>query len=84
MKQSREQFEAWVGRLNAAGKAELNSLKRTVNGNYYVDLNTEMLWQAWQASRQSLVVKLPRLTGDAAYDAQEVIDALDAAGAPYE
>lgn len=43
-----------------------------------------LCWEAWQASRLALTVKLPRLTGDAAYDAQEVIDALDAAGVQYE
>ena len=85
--QMRKEFEAWISKLNAVGKAELSSLKRTVNETYYVDLNTEMLWQAWQASRAAIVVELPDWfvfgISSATY-MEDVIEALDNAGVSYK
>ena len=66
--QSRKEFEEWAAGM--FGKHNFNA--------------REVAWAAWQASRQALVVELPRVTGDAVYDAQEVHDALDKAGLPYK
>lgn len=56
--------------------------------DFFINATTQRAWDvwvtAWQASRQALVVELPRVTGDAVYDAQEVHDALDKAGVPYK
>ena len=72
----RKDFEEWAKSLPMA------NLKRHLSGYENAQINS--YWSVWQASRQSLAVKLPRVTGDAVYDAQEVLDALDAAGVRYE
>jgi hypothetical protein len=47
-----------------------------------------LCWEAWQASRLALAVKLPEELRDSegfnVYDCGEVKDALDAAGVRYE
>jgi hypothetical protein len=68
--QMRKEFEEYW-----EGESDLLELSEDVK---------QVFFECWQASRQSLVVKLPRATGDAVYDAQEVLDALDAAGIRYE
>jgi hypothetical protein len=85
--QMRKEFEAWISKINSVGKVELNSLKTTVNGDFYLNLNTEMLWQAWQASREEIVVELPDwfMFGiDAACYRDDVIEALNKAGVSYK
>jgi hypothetical protein len=73
--QMRKEFEAFA-------KPHTYSLKM-IDGEYAA-ASTALLWQCWQASRQALVVELPRVTGDAVYDAQEVHEALDKAGVAYK
>jgi len=65
----RTEFEKWIDSMSFE---ELDNL----------DENSA--WISWQVSRAALVVGLPRLQGDAQYDGQEVIDALDAAGVAYK
>ncbi len=73
---TRAEFEEWCSRN------PLKTDKRACGEYKYV--STDLAWQAWQASRAAQVVELPRLQGDAQYDGQEVIDALDAAGVAYK
>jgi hypothetical protein len=72
--QVRKEFEEWA-------EKESFNIARWRDG--YDVVSTNYAWQGWQASRQALVVELPRVTGDAVYDAQEVHDALGKAGAAY-
>lgn len=72
-----EEFEKWA-------KSRRMNIQKSRRGSYYHVVATDNAWRAWQASRQALVVDLPRATGDAVYDAQEVHDALDKAGVPYK
>ena len=75
----RKEFEEWA-------KEDGIDLELVVtpHGSYYADEEARAAWDGWQASRQALVVDLPKVTGDAAYDAQEVHDALDKAGVSYK
>ena len=77
--QMRKEFEDWINKSAVFKNSEwLESVGR------YNYTSTQIMWEAWQASRQALVVELPRVTGDAVYDAQEVHDALDKAGVAYK
>ena len=53
----REQFEAWVLR-----EFPEQSLARFTTGEYQ-GFTVEHCWQAWKASRETVVVTLPRITG---------------------
>ena len=72
-----KEFEEWA-------RMEGLPLEWLPNFGFYEATRTEQAWRSWQASRQTLVVELPRVTGDAVYDAQEVHDALDKAGVSYK
>ena len=67
--QVRKEFNEWYSKLPDDLKSDVCSYSA---------------YKGWQASRQALVVELPRVTGDAVYDAQEVHDALDKAGVAYK
>lgn len=47
-------------------------------------------WESWQASRESMVVELPRgfstdyCNGDAVFDAEEIMFSISKAGAKYK
>lgn len=61
MDKCREQFEEWFN--SVAKNAVLADTIKDDNGNYYF-AETRLLWQAWQASRQALVVSLPDASND--------------------
>jgi hypothetical protein len=77
----REEFEEWASRYH--GTARMG-----VVGLIYSNEAVQHDWNVWQASRQSLVVKLPELyetpSNGNVYFPEEITDALDAAGARYE
>ena len=58
MDKCREQFEAWAINTKDQFGVPFFTIKNA-NGKY-VDHGTEISWQAWQASRQALVVELPK------------------------
>lgn len=55
---SREQFEAWAVQHMPEIDSLPISLLAYVGGEYH-DSSVNAAWQAWQASRQALVVELP-------------------------
>ena len=75
----REEFERWA-------KSQTFNIAR--HGDSYDLPSTIYAWLAWQASRQSLVIKLPELyetpSNGNVYFPEEITDALDAAGVRYE
>ena len=73
MDKCREQFEEWA--------TSQKSFVTKENGDY-INPYVGYAWQAWQASRQALVVELPRVRGDIdyGYEQSEIIDLLDSAG----
>ena len=58
MDKSRQQFEDYI--LNKP-QAHIDPLKMSRFGYYYYHVTREA-WEAWQASRESLEVELPKLT----------------------
>lgn len=54
----RDEFEAWA--KTDAGGLEEDDFRWMSAGKYYW-ATTQMMWEAWQASRSVLVVKLPSL-----------------------
>ena len=90
----RKEFEEW---FNEVGKlAVLADTSKDGAGNYYF-AETRLLWGCWQASRQALVVELPKVHDEPYADdytrafidgkksiLEEVHDALDKAGASYK
>ncbi len=56
MDKSRQQFEAW---FSVNQNNHLDQLKRDQCGNYFY-IVTRTAWDAWQASRESLEVELPK------------------------
>lgn len=81
MDKMREEFEEWVRRCNKANKIDHMYLNVSENGTWYLDNRTELAWQAWQASRQALVVELPFGECDtAAQDIDALKFRLDSAG----
>ena len=57
MDKMREEFEAWAVSTKDQFGVPFFTLKN--DSGKYVDHGTEISWQAWQASRQALVVELP-------------------------
>ena len=82
---SRQQFEEWVVGRKVVKKhgAKLN----TSSDGTYCDYRINDRWLAWQASRESLVVELPRgfstdyCNGDTVFDAEEVMFSISKTGA---
>lgn len=52
----REEFEAWAGQRGY-------SLERNSEAGGYYAVSANVAWSAWQASRATLVVELPPITG---------------------
>lgn len=75
MDKMREEFEVWV---------KLRGGYTMRRDKEYESSMTREWWQAWQASRQALVVELPRSFKDMydqyVYDEQSIKDVLDNAG----
>lgn len=69
MDKMREEFESWLKSHTGMASDEV----------IYSWLEVSMAWQAWQASRQALVVELPRMPYYD-FDVDEIETALDAAG----
>jgi hypothetical protein len=77
--QMRKEFEEWLGGYSP--KSWLPDLLQ------YADPATDALWSCWQASRQALVVELPKGEGDECghvVPLADVEDALDKAGVSYK
>ncbi|MDY7559938.1 hypothetical protein QN366_04950 [Pseudomonas sp. CCC3.2] len=53
----REEFEAWSANHEYLDGVEID---RAVSGNYS-DVDLHHAWEAWQASRESLVIELPEI-----------------------
>jgi hypothetical protein len=61
----REEFEAWTADHSFLGGCHLN---RKPEGEYH-DVDMQYAWEAWQASREALVIELPKIVGyEGAYD----------------
>lgn len=57
-----QQFEEWAHKCNKAGKVKKIDLRLSANKSFYESNETELMWQAWKASRQAVVVILPDTT----------------------
>lgn len=80
MDKMREEFEAWA--TNVYGTARMG-----VSAGFYSRDEVQGAWQAWQASREEVVVELPKLALDGVEVVEfyvGVIKALDAAGVSYK
>lgn len=55
---SREQFEAWYLEKHCGGIDRVKTCSNAPDTYYYTDTQTK--WVAWQASREAVVVALPR------------------------
>lgn len=58
IEESRQQFEAWVKSKWPDTYLERIPEIHQLAGNYW-EVNVQMHWVAWQASREMLVIKLP-------------------------
>ena len=74
----REEFEGWV--KSFIGESWLT--KDKLRDGEYSDDGTQFMWDAWQASRASLVVELPEKA--ALMSASSVYSSLDDAGVSYK
>ena len=75
MTEMQSDFEDWLKKFNGGSLASMPAALEYV------------AWQAWQASRAAVVVKLPLFCVDgvdAAEYRDDVIEALDEAGVSYE
>lgn len=81
----REEFEAWVmSNWTSQSLERFNPLHGVTDGEY-TGFTVQHCWDAWKASRESLVIDLPRdVTNVTNKDFEEgrdaVIDAIEAAG----
>ncbi|WP_122252638.1 hypothetical protein [Pseudomonas savastanoi] len=76
----REEFEAWAnGRygweIHDQYRDESERTLSTWNGERYDNRIVEGMWQAWQASREALVIELPEERAARGYG-EQVADAL--------
>lgn len=77
MDKMREEFEGW---LKATGQ-----LAMVEDNGQYCFQHTRLAWDAWQASRNCLRVKLPTSWSVEQSDYKsEVVDELDGAGVSHE
>lgn len=58
MDKSRQQFEAFI-KFHMNEPEPNNNLDTSNNGLNYTDRDVDLMWISWQASRESLEVKLP-------------------------
>ncbi|MGE8436794.1 MAG: hypothetical protein ACN6P2_09680 [Pseudomonas palmensis] len=56
----REQFEAWIS--SYIGSTWLGRNDHQMDE--YIDENAQFMWEAWQASREAVVVELPEVQSD--------------------
>ena len=91
MTEMQRQFEEWAIRTKDAFGLPFFTMKNK-QGKYF-DHATEISWQAWQASRAAVVVRLPDIFDcspdnatyyDYMYRKTEIEKALDEAGVSYE
>ena len=80
----RAEFERWINQCNNAGKRDYVDLSMTTNGLHYLEPETDLLWQAWQAALSSVVVELPESYGIGEVYLPAMLRALDEAGIRYE
>lgn len=85
MDKMREEFENWVLNQGFDCKMPLMTVMGIQNADgmpVYSYNIVQSTWMAWQASRQALVVELPRARSDVdyGYDPSEIIDLLELAG----
>ena len=66
-----EEFEAWATNDDQYG------ISRFYTDLRYDDDETEAAWDAWQASRSSLVIKLPEKWGEYTKEGSAACDAID-------
>lgn len=52
----REEFEAWSANHDYLGGIDLH---KAVSGDY-ADMDLQHAWESWQASRQNIVIELPK------------------------
>ena len=81
MDKVREEFEEWAKQFFKLGVEDWGE---------YVDYETQWAWTVWKASRESIVVKIPK-EGEASsfgkyvvYDYELVVKMLEEAGVHYE
>ena len=75
----REEFEAWA--IEDAASTD-KTLKFERGGEWYLGKDHQVMnlgWAAWQASRESLVIDLPKVIGSLMYSS-DVYEAVEAAG----
>lgn len=56
----REQFEAWIS--SYIGSTWLGRNDHQMDE--YIDENAQFMWEAWQVSREAVVVELPEVQSD--------------------
>ena len=81
MDKVREEFEKWAKQFFKLDVEDWGE---------YIDYETQWAWTVWKASRESIVVKIPK-EGEASsfgkyvvYDTDAVKEMLDKAGVSYE
>ncbi|OKP29774.1 hypothetical protein [Serratia fonticola] len=77
--ESREQFETWMA-CRFTFEPKPNFDRNIYSQERYVSFNTQRCWEAWQASRESLVVELPIGLGRENDGIQECVKSLRAIG----
>ena len=87
MKSSREQFEEWYSKASGLCDMDLESEFNVDDNGEYIYSGARDAWEAWQASRAAIEIKLPRTkyygdhwSGDWALDPELVVDSIDEAG----
>lgn len=72
----REEFEKWAKQFFKLDVEDWGE---------YIDYETQWVWTAWRASRESIVVDLPRCLYEEQQEYQdELLNSLDKAGVHYE
>lgn len=75
----REEFEVWViSNWPNQSLGRFNPLHGVTEGEY-TGFTVQHCWEAWQASREALVVDLPKVIGSLMYSS-DVYEAVEAAG----
>lgn len=76
MDKVREEFEEWAKQFFKLGVEDWGE---------YVDYETQWAWTVWKASRESIVVDLPRCLYEEQQEYQdELLNSLDKVGVRYE
>ena len=72
----REEFEAWA--ITSAWMGLSGECLEFIDGGY-VNCEVQAAWLGWQASREALVIDLPKVIGSLMYSS-DVYEAVEAAG----